>query len=557
MGETNSLLLQTFIYLSAALLAVPVAKRLGLGPVLGYLLAGVFVGPWGIALIRDTDSIALFLQISTILLLFLIALQATPARMRALTTDLFSIGMLQFGLATLLIMIVAMLIGLPWHQALTCGLALSLSSGAIAYHAFWERYPTGSPLTDTGKRLLLTQSLAVFLILVFLPLLGFEAAITEGSAWPSVVVSLFVVCLFAWLSHVFLKHLLRYVIKIGLDEVFAAFALLLIVGALLLMQILDLPMELGAFLAGLILTRSEYGSAISIAIKPFERLLVGMFFISVGMTIDFGSFILKPLQTLALVVLLVAIKAWVLRTILRFSAVPRQQRIWLAMVLSQSGELAFVVIAYAIEQHALPSELGSQLMIIIALSMLTTPVLMVYADRRSKIPAPQQTNTGLNANESADSQVIVAGFGRVGQVIARLMRENNFRTAVIDHNPNRFDQLRHEGFIGFYGDVLRPDLQIAAGIEQAAVMVIAIDDPERAQELVSQVRREYPHITISCRALDQEARSTLLAEGADRAYSESFESALLMGEDVLEMMGVSPLDARSITETYRDAAESS
>lgn len=557
MGETNSLLLQTFIYLSVALLAVPVAKRLGLGPVLGYLLAGVFVGPWGIALIRDTDSIALFLQISTILLLFLIALQATPARMRALSTDLFSIGMLQFGLATLLIMIVAMLIGLPWHQALTCGLALSLSSGAIAYHAFWERYPTGSPLTDTGKRLLLTQSLAVFLILVFLPLLGFEAAITEGSAWPSVVVSLFVVCLFAWLSHVFLKHLLRYVIKIGLDEVFAAFALLLIVGALLLMQILDLPMELGAFLAGLILTRSEYGSAISIAIKPFERLLVGMFFISAGMTIDFGSFILKPLQTLALVVLLVAIKAWVLRTILRFSAVPRQQRIWLAMVLSQSGELAFVVIAYAIEQHALPSELGSQLMIIIALSMLTTPILMVYADRRSKIPAPQQTNTGLNANESADSQVIVAGFGRVGQVIARLMRENNFRTAVIDHNPNRFDQLRQEGFIGFYGDVLRPDLQIAAGIEQAAAMVIAIDDPERAQELVSQVRREYPHITISCRALDHEARNTLLEVGADRAYSESFESALLMGEDVLEMMGVSPLDARSITETYRDAAESS
>jgi glutathione-regulated potassium-efflux system ancillary protein KefC len=275
------------------------------------------------------------------------------------------------------------------------------------------------------------------------------------------------------------------------------------------------------------------------------------------MTIDFGSFILKPLQTLALVVLLVAIKAWVLRTILRFSAVPRQQRIWLAMVLSQSGELAFVVIAYAIEQHALPSELGSQLMIIIALSMLTTPILMVYADRRSKTPARQQTNTGLNAKESADSQVIVAGFGRVGQVIARLMRENNFRTVVIDHNPNRFDQLRQEGFIGFYGDVLRPDLQLAAGIEKAAVMVIAIDDPERAHELVSQVRREYPHITISCRALDQQARGTLLEVGADRAYSESFESALLMGEDVLEMMGVSPLDARTITETYRDAAESS
>ena len=556
MGDTNSLLLQSFIYLSVALLAVPVAKRLGLGPVLGYLFAGICVGPWGIALIRDTDSMAAFLQFSTITLLFLIALRATPARIRMLPTDLFSIGMLQFSLATLLVMFVALTIGLPWHHALACGLALSLSSGAIANQAFWERYPTGSALTDTGKRLLLTQSLAMFLILVFLPLLGFEAAITEGSAWPSVVVSLLVICVFAWLSHYFLKHLLRYVIKIGLDEVFTAFALLLIVSALLLMQLLDLPMELGAFLAGFILTRSEYGSAINIAIKPFERLLIGMFFISVGMTIDFGSFILKPLQTLALVALLVAIKGWVLRTVLRFSAVPRQQRIWLATVLSQSGELAFVVVAYAIQQHALPAELGSQLMIIIALSMLTTPILMVFADRRAKVPARKQTNTGIDANQSADSQVIVAGFGRVGRVIAHLMQQNGYRTVVIDHNPERFDQLRSEGFIGFYGDVLRPDLQQAAGIEKAAVMVIAIDDPERAQELVDRVRLEHPHITISCRALDQSARNAQLEAGADRAYSETFESALLMGEDVLEMMGVGPLDAQAITETYRDETES-
>jgi len=557
MAESNSLLLQSFIYLTVALCAVPVARRLGLGPVLGYLLAGVFVGPWGIALIRDTESIAAFLQLSTILLLFLIALRATPARIRELATDLFSIGMLQFGLATLLIMLVALAIGLPWHQALACGLALSLSSGTVANQAFWERYPSGSALTDTGKRLLLAQSLAMFLILVFLPLLGFEAAITEGSAWPSVVISLIVIGIFSALSHYFLKHLWRYVIKLGLDEVFTAFALLLIVGALLLMQLLDLPMELGAFLAGLILVRSEYGSAINIAIKPFERLLIGMFLISAGMSIDFGSFILKPLQTLALVVLLVAIKAWVLRTVLRFSAVPRQQRIWLATVMSQSGELAFVVVAYAIQQHALPAELGSQIMIIIAMSMLTTPVLMVFADRRATVPARKQTNTGLQVNEVADPQVIVAGFGRVGRVIAHLLQKNSFRTVVIDHNPERFDQLRREGFIGFYGDVLRPDLQQAAGIDKAVVMVIAIDDPERAKELVGLIRQEHPHITISCRALDLQSRHALLDAGSDRAYSETFESALLMGEDVLEMMGIGPLDARTITETYRDEAETS
>lgn len=553
MGEPGSLLLNVFIYLLVALLAVPGAKWLGLGPVLGYLLAGVFIGPWGLALIREADHIRLFSGFGTVLLLLLVALQATPARLKQLKSNLFSPGILPFCLTIVAVMVIALIIGLPWHHSLLAALALSLSSGAIASQIFRERYPTGSPLTDTGRRLLLTQSIAMVPILVFVPLLGFEAAVTIGSAWPDVITSIVVIVVFSVAGHLLLRYAFRHVVNVGLDEVFAAFALLLVIGTLLMMQAFDLPMELGALLAGLLLARSEYGSAISIAIHPFRGLLIGMFFITVGMAIDFATFIWRPLETLALVTALVILKAWILRSLLRSSAVPRRQRIWLATVLSQSGELAFVVITFGVTYYAIPEKLGSQLTLVVALSMMTTPILLIFADRRDEIPAPQQNNTGLSTGDLADSQVVIAGYGRMGRVVARLLQRNGFRTAIIDHNPERFGELRAEQFVGFYGDALRPDLLKRAGAGRAAVIVIAIDDSERAAELVRRVRRDYPHLLIVSRAVDHADHASLIDGGADRAYPETFESALLMGEDVLELVGLSPLDAQALTESFRDA----
>lgn len=557
MLESNSLLLNVFIYLLAGLLAVPSAKRLGLGPVFGYLFAGILIGPWGLALIRDVQHIELFSRAATILLLFLVAMQATPARVQRLLGDLISLGILQFVLTALLITLVGMLIGHPWHHALVAGLALSISSEAVANHAFNERYPSGSPLTETGQQLLLTQSMAMVPVIVFMPVLGFNAMVIQGSPWPKVVMGLLVLGGFGVFGHLMLRKVFRYVVSVGLDEVFAAFALLLIIGMLLLVHALNLPPELGALLGGLLLVRSEYGSAIRIAIHPFAGLLVGMFFISTGMQIDFATFIRKPLETFALVALLVFVKAWIVRNILRYSAVPRQQRIWLATVLAQSGELAFVVIALAISYQAIPDKLAAQLVLVVALSMLTTPMLLFFAARRDNLPARQQTDTGIELGETADSQVVVAGFGRVGRVIAMMLKENGFRAVVIDHNPDRFVELRAAGFVGFYGDALRPDLLDAAGASNAAVMVIAIDDPEAATELLKRVRREYPHMTLLARAVDTADEHRLLRRGADRAYNETFETALLMGEDVLEMVGMSPLDAQAMAEHYRDAAMAS
>ena len=552
MADFNSLLLNIFIFLLAGLLAVPSAKRLGLGPVFGYLVAGIIVGPWGLALIRDVSHIELFSRFATVLLLFLLALQATPDRVRRLLGDRLSLGVLQYVITTLVIMLVGLLIGHPWHHALVAGLALSISSEAVATHAFKERYPAGSPLTETGDRVRLTQTLVMVPLVIVLPLFGFEAAVTQGSAWPGVLMGVLVIGLFGFFGHLLLRQAFRYVVSVGLDEVFAAFALLLVIGLLLLVHAMDLPLEIGALLSGFLLTRSEYGSAIRIAMYPFTGLLVGMFFMTTGMQIDFATFIRKPLETFALVALLVVVKAAIVRNILRYSAVPRQQRIWLATVLAQSGELAFVVIALAVTYQAIPDKLAAQLVLVVALSMLTTPILLFFAARRDTLPARSQTDTGIETGEQADAQVIVAGFGRIGRVVAHLLKDNGYRTVIIDHNPDRFSQLRAEGFVGFYGNALRPDLLEAAGAGSASAMVVAINDSEGAVDLIKRARREYPQMKLLTRALDGADESRLQQVGADRAYAETFETALLMGEDVLEHVGVSPLDAQAMAEQFRD-----
>lgn len=557
MGDINSLLLNIFIFLLAGLLAVPSAKRLGLGPVFGYLFAGILVGPWGLALIRDISHIELFSRFATVLLLFFVALQATPERVTRLLRDRLFLGVFQYGVTTLVIMLVGMLIGHPWHHALVAGLALSISSEAVATHAFKERYPAGSPLTETGYQLLLTQTLVLAPLVVILPVFGFQAAVTQGSPWPKVLMGACVVGLIGVFGHILLRQAFRYVVSVGLDEVFAAFALMLVIGLLLVVHALDLPLEIGALLSGFLLIRSEYGAAIRTAMYPFTGLLVGMFFITTGMQIDFATFIRKPLETFALVALLVIVKAAIVRNILRYSAVPRTQRIWLATVLAQSGELAFVVIALAITYQAIPDKLAAQLVLVIALSMLTTPILLFFAEKRDTLPARLQTDTGVVTGEQADSQVIVAGFGRLGSVVAHLLKNNGFKAVVIDHNPDRFAQLRAEEFVGFYGNALRPDLLEAAGAAQASVLVIAIDDADGAVDLVKRARREYPHLKLISRAVDTSDELRLLQAGTHRAYGETFETALLMGEDVLELVGMSPLDAQAEAERFRDTAQQS
>jgi len=385
------------------------------------------------------------------------------------------------------------------------------------------------------------------------PLLGFEAAAIEGSRWPMVLRGAVAVGVIGVAGPVLIRHAVRYAISIGLDEVFTALALLIVIGLLLLMQLLDVPLAIGALLAAYLLGRSDYGNAVSVAMRPFHGLMIGLFFMAIGMTINLATLFDAPLRMVALVVLLIVVKAWVFRTLLRWSAVPRRQRIWLATVLSQGGELAFVIVSFAASWGVISAKIDGRLMLIVSLSMLTTPLLLHWAAKRDVIPPAQQTNTGVEQGTRADSQVVVAGYGRVGEIVAKLMAQNGFRVAVIDRNPDQFHALREAGFIGFYGDALRPDLLEAAGADRAVVMVIAIDDNERALELASIVRHRFPQLIVLARGSNTVACEQLVALGAHRAYSETFESALLMGEDVLESVGVSPLDAQAYTEAFRDA----
>ena len=551
----DTVLGELFVYLAVALLAVPAAKRLGLGGVIGYLVAGVVIGPWGLALVRDAGHITGFSRIATLLLLFVVALESTPARVTRLVGEQVAMGIGLFAVVATMVFGVALATGLPWHQALVAALALALASDAIGSEGLRARYPTGSPLADTGRQLLLTQHLLLVPIVVFLPALGFERAITEGSPWPRVAAGIALIALLLSLGHWALRHGFRFVVGVGADELFATFALLAIVGTLLAFGLAGVPLELAALGAGFLLVRSEYGSAIDIALRPFRGLIVGLFFIAFGMQVDFGTLIRKPAEMLALVVLLAGIKAWVLRTLLRWSRVPRRQRIWLAALLSQGGELAFVVIALAVGYGAIPQRLGDELVLVAALSMLATPALLVMADRRDRDSVARQLESGAaDAGESA-TQVIVAGYGRVGGTVARLLSSNGVRVSVIDNNPDRFAELRRAGHPGFYGDALRPDLIAAAGAARAVTLVVAIDNAERAAELVRRTRREYPHLALVARAVDAGDAARLLRVGADRAHRETFESALLMGEDTLETLGVGPLDAQAMLEAFRDDDE--
>lgn len=547
------MLFDLFVLLFAALLTVPAARRLGFVPALGFIVAGALIGPWGLALIRSADHIEVITRFGTVTLLFLVMLRVTPGRVAALVDSRSWIGMQQFVFTVGLVMMFALIIGLPWYHALITGLAFSLSSGTIAARIFDDHYPAGSPLTDVGRQVLLVHGLMLIPILVLVPAVGFEGYLDASHAWPQVLTGIVLIALVWRLGRPLLDQAFRHVVDLGLDEIFAAFAVLIVIGLLLIVQVFDLPLEIGAVLAGLLLARSEYGSAVDSALRPFRLLLIGVFFIVIGMSIDFTTFIRKPAETLALVALLVVIKIYVMRTLLRFSSVPRRQRVWLATVLSQSGELSFVVISYALDRSAIPVKLGDQLVLVIALSMLLTPVLLRIAARRDTVPAAHQSDTGIGDGEAADAQLVVAGFGRVGRVVAELLRSSGFRVSVIERNPERFRDLRAAGFIGFYGDALRPDLLEAAGVRRATVMVVAIDDPERTADLVRRLRRDHPHLMVIVRAIDDLDRTRLEAGGADRAYAETFETALLMGEDALELAGVGPLEAQTLAESFRDA----
>ncbi len=539
--DSHNLLINVVFFLAAAVVAVPVFVRLGLGSVLGYLTAGVVIGPWVLGLITNVEDILHFSEFGVVLLLFLIGLELEPKKLWSMRRSIVGSGGAQLLLSAVLIGAVALLCGLNWKSALVIGLGLALSSTAIALQTMQERGLMSTPAGQSGFSILLFQDIAVIPIIALLPLLGVAVIAGDHAEHAQVstpVVIAILVGIFV-LGRLLLKHVFRLIAKTHLREIFTMLSLLLVIGIAVVMDSFGISMALGAFLAGVILADSEYRHTLESDIEPFKGLLLGLFFVSVGMSIDFGLLFDKPLLFLGFTILLVAIKAAVLWLVATLSGVPLQQRPVFSVILSQGGEFAFVLFGIAVGLKIFDQTLASQMILIVAISMIFTPLLMIVNERliepmlfREESREPDEIE-----EQDRDNKVIIAGFGRFGQTVSRLLIANKITPTLIDYDPDQIELVKKFGTKAYYGDVLRSDVLHSAGADNATMIVLAIDSEDTINEAVEMIRKDFPQAKILARAMSRPHALHLLGLGVDHFTRETFYSALEMGKDALHIMG--------------------
>ena len=538
-------LIQALIYLGAAALIVPVAVRLGLGSVLGYLIAGCVIGPWGLRLVTDAESILHFAEIGVVLMLFVIGLELDPRRLWTLRASVFGGGALQMIACGLLLGGFCMLLGMEWKVAELIGMTLALSSTAIAMQAMNERNLTVSQMGRSTFSVLLFQDIAAIPLVAMIPLLAASGASTTLGAFAlSALKVAGALALVILLGRYVTRPLLRFVARSGLREVFSAVALFLVFGFGLLLEEAGLSMAMGAFLAS-----SEYRHALESDIEPFKGLLLGLFFIGVGMSVDFGTLVTHPLRILVLLVGFLVIKMAVLWLIARPLNVPNQQRRWFAVLLGQGSEFAFVVFGAAQMANVLDPEWAKALTLAVALSMAVTPLLLVLLTRLE--------NAGSGHEREADEideeqpRVIIAGFGRFGQITGRLLLSSGVKMVILDHDPDHIETLRKFDMKVFYGDATRVDLLESAGASKAEVLINAIDDPETSLQLAKLAQEHFPHLKIISRARDVDHYIQLRQAGVEAPERETFEGALKSGRLALEKLGLGAYEARERADLFR------
>lgn len=488
---------QALIYLGAGVVAVPLFKRLGLGSVLGFLAAGMAIGPWGLRLVTHPEAILGLAEFGVVLLLFLVGLELNPQRLWRLRRTIFVLGPTQIASTIAAAAALGWFIGVELTVAVIAGMGFAQSSTAIALGAMQERGLQQTAGAQSAISVSLFQDLAVIPLLLIVALLV-PAASPAGLDWIAVLRAALLIALLIGAGHYLLRPVLRLVAATGQREVFVALALLLVLGAAALMQAVGLSMALGAFLAGVLLADSEYRHELEIDIEPFKGLLLGLFFIAIGMSVNLALFVREPLLVLGLALAVVALKLALLYPIARgLGLCSRADALIFAIGLSQIGEFAFVL--FTAGSAVLPRAVLDVLNAAVAASMLTTPLLMtLYA----RVLAPR---LAMGAEREADvfdeaNPVIVAGFGRFGQVVTRVLNGLRLRATVIDHDPNQIELVRRFGTKAYYGDAVRLDLLAKAGIARARLLIVALDDHEAALRLVRQVRGRFPELKIIARA---------------------------------------------------------
>ncbi|MDB5823077.1 MAG: kefC [Herminiimonas sp.] len=546
----KSLLVNALIYLVAAVVAVPLARRLGLGAVLGYLLAGIAIGPFGLGLINEVQDILHFSEFGVVLLLFLIGLELDPKRLWSMRRPIFGWGGAQVTLVAGVLCCAGLLLGADWKTALVAALGLSLSSTAIALATLDERNLMATPSGTAGFAILLFQDIAAIPMIAIIPLLGVTDS-SSGNGWLGAARVIAVIAVLIVGGRYLIRPVLRIIAKTELREIFTAFALLLVIGIGLLMQLVGMSMALGTFLAGVLLAESEYRHALETDLEPFKGLLLGLFFIAVGMSVDFSVFMAQPLLVLGLVALFLGLKMGVLYGLAKVFDIPARQRVFFAFLLAQGGEFAFVVFGAAATAHIFTPQIGSLLVVVVALSMVCTPLLLLLHDRliapRYQAARQQPDDT----IEAEDRHVIIAGFGRFGQIVGRLLNASRVPLTVLDHDPDQIDLLRRFGFKVFYGDATRIDLMHAAGAARARALVVAIDNVEESLQLVEAVRREFPDLPVLARARNVSHYYRLRDLGVTMIERETFEASLRMGRNTLEQLGFGAYQARQAAVKFR------
>ena len=568
----ESFLYQAFVYLMAAVVAVPVAKRLGLGSVLGYLLAGIAIGPFGLGLLgEEGEDLMHFAEFGVVMMLFVVGLELQPALLWRLRTPILGLGGLQVGVSTVAFAGIALATGLAWQESVAIGMTLALSSTAIVLQTLSEK---GLMQTAGGKgsfAVLLFQDIAFIPMLALLPLLATYAvgsSVDDGHAatswigafpaWAQTLAVLGAVGVIILGGRYLLGPVFRAIARTRLREIFTAAALLLVIGIALLMQQVGLSPALGTFVAGVVLANSEYRHELESDIEPFKGLLLGLFFIAVGASIDWDLVLSSPLLIVGLVAGIVLVKFSILFGLTRSFKFGLDQGLLLAFALPQVGEFAFVLFSFASQEGVLTASVTAPLVAAVALSMAITPLLMILFER---VIQPR-----LGTRESDDrepdvieeqGQVLIAGFGSFGATVGRLLNANGIRTTVLDIDSDRVDLLRRLGLKVYYGDASRYDLLHAAGAEHASVLVLALDSPERTLRLVETAHKHFPHLKIVARAFDWNDAHDLIEAGVDHVYRQALDTSLRMGTDVLRLLGFRAYQAhRSAQKFLRHDEES-
>jgi len=540
---------QAIIYLTAAIVCVPIAKRLGMGSVLGYLLAGIIIGPFGLGFIgREGQDIMHFAEFGVVMMLFLIGLELEPSHFWKMRRLIVGMGTVQLGATAVLASTGLMLLGFTWQAALATGLALAMSSTAIVLQSLKEKGLGGTMGGKSAFAVLLFQDISVIPILALLPLL----AATTGHAGAPHARS-FLVDLPGWLQTLavlgagasvvlagryLIVPLLRMIARTHLREIFTAAALLIVLATAGLMSLVGLSPALGAFLAGVVLANSEFRHELESDIEPFKGLLLGLFFIAVGASINFGLIGQTPLFIFAVLLAVVLIKILVLAVTGRLFKLMPDQNLIFSLSLSQVGEFAFVLFSFMHQAHLLSDEIAGQMMAVTALSMALTPLLLLIGERFAlpRLITPQAADQIADSIDTRHS-VIIAGFGEFGSTIGRFLRANGVEATILDNDSSRVDLLRKMGFKVFYGDATRLDILKSAGAEDARILIIALADPVTRHDLIERIRGHYPRLRLMVKTKDRADAYDLIDAGIRDIYRESLDTSIRLGVDALIRLG--------------------